>query len=127
MVGVVCTENDQINIALQQSAVLSATTKIVPKNMLTGKLDLIECDFLVRTTGKITKTEDQGKYGYKRFIVDEAGEFQIYISRSIDLIETIRQLNIGDVISVSGFAGVYHDTDEILLRQKGYIITMEIH
>ncbi|MEM0911576.1 MAG: hypothetical protein AAGJ37_11405 [Pseudomonadota bacterium] len=127
--GVVGAENNQINIKMQQASLINGAPaqilNIVPQRVMSGDFGNNHRGSLVRARGKITEIQDQGKYGHKLTIEDDTGKLQVYISRSSELSTSIDLWKDGDTIDVVGFAGVYHDTFEILPRQQGDIKKVE--
>lgn len=114
--GVVGAENKQRSIKLETSTLLSGIGAITPRPVQTGKVAEAEGGYLVTATGEITDTTDDGKYGYKLFIDDGSGPYQVFINASTPLIENATSWKVGDVIQVTGFAGRYNEYFEIMPR-----------
>ena len=70
----------------------------------------------IHVTPLVTQTKSDPLYGYKAFIDDGSGEFQIFVNTSTGLVENARDWKAGDFISVIGFSGQYENTDEIMPR-----------
>lgn len=114
--GTVGAENMQRTIKLQKSTLLSGSGTITPRPVQTGKVGEAEGGYLITAEGEITRTVDDGKYGYKLFIDDGSGPYQVFINASTELIEDATSWKPGDVIRVVGFAGRYSDDYEIMPR-----------
>ena len=71
---------------------------------------------LIRAEGYVTRTKDDPPYGYKAYIDDGSGEYQIFVNASTELVENARDWKEGDFISVVGFSGQYEKTYEIMPR-----------
>ena len=55
-------------------------------------------------------------YGYKIFIDDGSGELQVFIDAATELIADVTVWQPGDRVKVTGFAGRYQETHEIMPR-----------
>ncbi len=114
--GTVGSENMQRHIKLEETTLLSGTETVTPKQVQTGKVGEAEAGYLISVEGRIIETMDDGRYGYKLFIDDGSGPYQVFINASTELTENAASWKPGDVIKVIGFAGRYNDAHEIMPR-----------
>ena len=109
-------EFGQSNIILKSAEKLTGSGMVIPRPVETGNVGESEEGILIRVEGYVTQTKDDFPYGYKAYIDDGSGEFQIFVNASTELVENARKWKEGDFISVVGFAGQYEKTYEIMPR-----------
>lgn len=111
-----CEEFNQLNISLESVKKFADSRMVTPRSVKTGSMGEAKEGYLIQAAGRITRVVDDAPYGYKVFIDDGSGEYQIFINASTDLIEDTAVWEVGDFIDVIGFAGQYEDTYEIMPR-----------
>ena len=109
-------EFGQSNIILESAEKLTGFGTVIPRSVETGNVGESEEGILIRTEGYVTRTKDDSPYGYKAYIDDGSGEYQIFVNASTELLENARDWKEGDFISVVGFSGQYEKTYEIMPR-----------
>jgi len=109
-------EFGQSNIILASAEKLTGFDTVDPRPVKTGNAGEAEEGILVRVEGYLTQTKSDPPYGFKAFIDDGSGEFQIFVNTSAGLVENARHWKVGDFISVIGFAGRYEKIYEIMPR-----------
>ena len=109
-------EFGQSNIILASAEKLTGFDTIDPRPVKTGNAGEAEEGILVRVEGYLTQTKGDPPYGFKAFVDDGSGEFQIFVNASTGLVENARDWKVGDFISVTGFCGQYKNTYEIMPR-----------
>lgn len=109
-------EFGQVNIQLESVETLSGSGRVVPRPVRTGQVGEAEEGYLIRAKGRIDRVEDDAPYGYKLFIDDGSGELQVFIDASTELIADVARWKPTDRILVTGFAGRYEETREIMPR-----------
>ncbi len=106
----------QQNIRLESAEKLPGSGTVDSRPVRTGRVGAAEEGSLIRAAGRIGRVEDDAPYGTKIFIDDGSGELQVFIDASTPLIEDATRWQPGDSIDVTGFAGRYEATYEIMPR-----------
>ena len=109
-------EFQQRHIRLESAQKLPGSGTVEPRPVRTGRVGEAEEGTLIRAAGRIERVEDDAPYGHKIFIDDGSGELQVFIDASTALIEDVTRWQPGDTIDVTGFAGRYEETHEIMPR-----------
>jgi DNA/RNA endonuclease YhcR with UshA esterase domain len=109
-------EFGQVNIILESAEKLTGSGTVDPRPVKTGNAGEAEEGILIRVEGYVTQTKSDPPYGFKAFIDDGSGEFQIFVNASTGLVENARDWKVGDFVSVIGFSGQYENTYEIMPR-----------
>ncbi|WP_235880270.1 DNA-binding protein [Polyangium aurulentum] len=95
------------------------TKEVTPEDVKTGEVNESTEGRLVRVTGQVTQAvADDQPYGYKVFVDDGSGEVQVYVSivASMPIIDTTA-IMMGGMIEVTGLAGQYEETYEVMPRR----------
>ncbi len=109
-------EFGQSNIVLESAEKLTGSGSVIPKSVRSGNVGEAQEGILIRVEGYVTQTRGDPPYGYKAFIDDSSGEFQIFVNVSTGLVDNARDWKAGDFISVIGVVGQYENTYEIMPR-----------
>ena len=109
-------EFDQQHIRLEAAEKLPGSGTVAPRPVRTGRVGAAEEGTLIRAAGRILRVQDDAPYGYKIFIDDGTGELQVFIDASTELIADATAWQPGDRVQVTGFAGRYQETHEIMPR-----------
>ncbi len=109
-------EFGQLNIILESAEKLTGSGTVIPRPVRTGTVGEALEGILIQVEGYVTQTRGDPPYGYKAFIDDSSGEYQIFVNASTGLVENARDWKVGDFIFVIGFAGQYEKTYEIMPR-----------
>ncbi len=109
-------EFHQLHIRLEAVKKLDGSGTVTPRPVKTGDVGEDDEGALIQVQGRITRVEDDKPYGYKVFIDDGSGAYQIFIDASTELIKHTAVWQTGDTVRVIGFAGQFDKTYEIMPR-----------
>lgn len=112
------------HIALQVVEPLDGSGAVVPRPVATGSLGNDLEGLLIRVSGRVMHEQDDAAYGYKAFVDDGSGPCQVFLDASTGLTQEATRWRIGDHLQVTGFAGRYNETDEIMPRVSSDIVKL---
>jgi len=111
-------------IRLQVMERLGGSHAVAPRPVATGSLDEELEGLLIQAAGRVIREQDDAPYGYKVFIDDGSGACQVFLDTSTGLTREVTRWRVGDRLQVTGFAGRYNETDEIMPRVSSDIVML---
>lgn len=107
-------------VAADVSVVDTTTLSVPPKAITTKEVGEGVEGLLVQTSGKVTQAVmDDSPYGKKVYIDDGSGEVQVFVHLvGGQPVVGIDSLVIGDSVSVTGVAGQFETTYEVIPRKS---------
>ena len=120
--------NEQTQLTANSASVqkVGDTMATSPKDVSTGSVNESVEGQLVRITGHVTKpVVDDRPYGYKVFVNDGSGEIQVFVHIVSNLLVIdVSSLATGVNVKLTGLAGQYQSTYEVMPRIAGDLVIL---